>query len=95
MLAHFKEAVTYVRERSALLLAVLTITVVSLLGSSIQQLAPAFAEDVFHVGKSGYGFLIAAFGLGAGDRLGGHRGVGGAVPEVARRPARARPLRGR
>ncbi len=65
VLAHFKEAVTYVREREALLLAVLTITVVSLLGSSIQQLAPAFAEDVFHVGKSGYGFLIATFGLGA------------------------------
>jgi MFS family permease len=65
VLAHFKEAVTYVREREALLLAVLTITVVSLLGSSIQQLAPAFAEDVFHVGKSGYGFLIATFGVGA------------------------------
>jgi MFS family permease len=65
VLAHFKEAVTYVRARSALLLPVLTITMVSFLGSSIVQLAPAFADDIFHVGKSGYGFLVSAFGIGA------------------------------
>ena len=28
-------------------------------------MAPAFAEEVFGVGKSGYGFLVSAFGLGA------------------------------
>jgi MFS family permease len=65
VLAHFKEALDYVRARSALLLPVITITVVSFFGSSIVQLTPAFAEDIFHVGKSGYGFLVSAFGLGA------------------------------
>jgi MFS family permease len=62
---HFREAVVYVRARAGLFLPVLTIAVLSLLGSSVQQLAPAFADDVFDVGKSGYGFLVSAFGLGA------------------------------
>jgi MFS family permease len=65
VIEHFREAVAYVRARAALFLPVLTITAVSLLGSSVQQLAPAFAEDVFGVGKSGYGFLVSAFGMGA------------------------------
>jgi MFS family permease len=62
---HFREAVAYVRARSALWLPVVTIAIVSFFGSSIVQLTPAFAEDVFHVGKSGYGFIVSAFGLGA------------------------------
>jgi MFS family permease len=65
VLAHFREALDYVRARSALLVPVITITVVSFFGSSVVQLTPAFAEDIFHVGKSGYGFLVSAFGLGA------------------------------
>jgi MFS family permease len=54
-----------VRARAALFLPVIMITVLSFLGSSVQQLAPAFAEDVFDVGKSGYGVLVSAFGIGA------------------------------
>jgi MFS family permease len=65
VMAHFREGLAYVRARAALFVPVITITVVSFLGSSVQQLAPAFADDVFHVGKSGYGFLISAFGIGA------------------------------
>jgi MFS family permease len=65
VLAHFREALDYVRARGALLVAVIMITAVSFFGSSIVQLAPAFAEDVFDVGKSGYGFLVSAFGIGA------------------------------
>ncbi|HEY8217029.1 MAG TPA: MFS transporter [Acidimicrobiia bacterium] len=65
VLQHFRDAVAYVRARAALFLPVLTIAVLSLLGSSVQQLAPAFADDVFGVGKSGYGFLVSAFGMGA------------------------------
>jgi MFS family permease len=65
VMQHFREAVRYVRARSALLLPVITIAVVSFFGSSVVQLAPAFADDVFGVGKSGYGFLVSAFGLGA------------------------------
>jgi MFS family permease len=65
IMEHFREAVAYVRDRAGIYLSVLTITVLSFLGSSVQQLAPAFADDVFGVGKSGYGFLISAFGIGA------------------------------
>jgi MFS family permease len=65
VLAHFRGALAYVRARAGLLLPVLMIAVVSLFGSSVAQLAPAFAEDVFDVGKSGYGLLVAAFGVGA------------------------------
>lgn len=62
---HFKEAVRYVRARQAIYLPVLTITAVSFFGSSMVQLVPAFAQDVFGVGKGAYGFLVAAFGVGA------------------------------
>jgi MFS family permease len=65
VMQHFREAVAYVRARPALLLPVITIAVVSFFGSSVVQLAPAFADDVFDVGKSGYGFLVSAFGMGA------------------------------
>ncbi|HEU5301676.1 MAG TPA: MFS transporter [Acidimicrobiia bacterium] len=62
---HFREAISYVRARQAILLPVITITMVSLLGSSVVQLAPAFAQDEFDVGRSAYGFLVSAFGIGA------------------------------
>jgi MFS family permease len=65
VLAHFKEALTYVRARPAIYLPVLTITAVSFFGSSMVQIVPAFAKDVFDVGKGAYGFLVAAFGIGA------------------------------
>ncbi len=65
VLAHFKEALTYVRARPAVYLPVLTIATVSFFGSSMVQLVPAFAEDVFGVGKGAYGFLVATFGIGA------------------------------
>lgn len=64
VLQHFREAWRYVRARQALLLPVVTITVVSFFGSSVVQLAPAFAK-LFHVGKDAYGLLVAAFGVGA------------------------------
>ena len=65
VMQHFRDAVAYVRARAGLFLPVLTIAVLSFFGSSVQQLAPAFADEVFGVGKSGYGFLISAFGMGA------------------------------
>jgi len=61
----FRDGLSYVRRRRSLLLAVTTITVLSLLGSSVVQLAPALARDDFGVGKAAYGLLIAMFGLGA------------------------------
>ncbi len=62
---HFKEAVSYVRARAGIYLPVLLIAAVSFFGSSMVQLVPAFAESVFGVGKGAYGFLVAAFGIGA------------------------------
>ncbi len=79
VIAHFREGLSYIRARTSLILPVLTMTVLSLLGSSVVQLAPALADDEFHVGKAAYGILVAAFGFGAitasltasfiGDRL--------------------------
>lgn len=65
VLEHFRQGLRYVRARTGLLLPVVTITIVSFFGSSVVQLAPAFAEDIFDVGKGGYGFLVSAFGIGA------------------------------
>ena len=65
VLAHFKEALAYVRARQALLLPVVTIGLVSFFGSAVVQLAPALATDQFGVGRGEYGLLVAAFGVGA------------------------------
>jgi len=65
VLSHFREGWRFVKVRRALLLPIVMIGMVSLLGTSVIQLAPALAEDVFHVGRGAYGMLVAAFGLGA------------------------------
>jgi predicted MFS family arabinose efflux permease len=65
VLRQFRDGAAYVWEHQALALAVLTILVVSTVASALVQLAPAFARDQFHVGKAGYGFLVAAYGAGA------------------------------
>ena len=62
---HFRDGASYVRRRPTLWMCVLTIFVVSLLGTSVIQLAPALAVDQFGVGKSAYGLLVAMFGAGA------------------------------
>ena len=41
------------------------IGIVSFLGTSVIQLAPAMAKEMFGVGRGAYGILVAAFGLGA------------------------------
>lgn len=64
-LEHFRAGLAYVRARISLLLAVVTITVVSFFGSAIIQLAPAIADEQFHVGKAEYGLLVGMFGAGA------------------------------
>jgi MFS family permease len=65
VLEHFREGLRYVRARSALMLAVLTIFVLCFFGSSVVQLAAPVAKEVFHVGKAEYGILVAAFGVGS------------------------------
>lgn len=65
VLRHFREGWRFVRSSNALFLPVLMIGVVSLLGTSVIQLAPAMARDEFEVGRGAYGLLVAAFGAGA------------------------------
>ena len=62
---HFRAGARYVRRRPTLWMCVLTIFVVSFLGTSLLQLAPALAANQFGVGKSAYGLLVAMFGAGA------------------------------
>ena len=61
----FVAGVRYVRARRGISLAVLTVFAMALLPSSVVQLAPAFAEEQFGTTKSGYGFLVAAYGVGS------------------------------
>lgn len=65
VLEHFRAGVRYVRERRALVLAVVTIFVLSFFGSSVIQLCAPLALRVFDVGEAEYGFMVAAFGIGA------------------------------
>ncbi len=62
---HFREALRYINAHPALKSPVVVIMVISFFGSSVVQLIPALAEGQFAVGKSQYGFLVAAFGAGA------------------------------
>jgi MFS family permease len=55
----------YLRERTAMVEAVVTMIFMALLGSSVVQLAVGFTQQEFNREESAYGFLIAAFGAGA------------------------------
>jgi MFS family permease len=59
------EAVRYVRGHRTLRAVIGLVTFVSLFGWPYSVLLPVFARDVLHVGASGYGYLMAANGVGA------------------------------
>jgi MFS family permease len=59
------EAMRYVASHRTLRAIVILVTIVSLFGWPYSVLMPVFARDVLHVGASGYGFLMAANGVGA------------------------------
>lgn len=61
----FRSALTYARGHRGLLLTIVTVGVVAFLGSPVVLLAPVFAREEFHVGEAAYGYLAAAFGIGA------------------------------
>jgi MFS family permease len=65
VLGHLRDGWRLVRGRTSLFLPILMIGVVSLLGTSVIQLAPAIAKEMFSVGRGAYGLLVAAFGIGA------------------------------
>jgi MFS family permease len=65
LLGAFADGLHFVRRRRYLSLPIVMSGVASLLGTSVVQLAPALATDVFHVGRGAYGLLVAAFGVGS------------------------------
>jgi len=59
------EGLRYVRTTPAVLLPILVVGLVSTLGMNFSVLIPALARDVLHVGAEGFGFLMAATGVGS------------------------------
>jgi MFS family permease len=59
------EGLSYIKRTPAILLIVLMVGVVSLFGINFNVALPLFADEVLKIGPKGYGFLSAAFGVGA------------------------------
>jgi MFS family permease len=59
------DAMRYVTGHPVLRAIIALVTIVSLFGWPYSVLLPVFARDVLHTGASGYGFLMAANGVGA------------------------------
>ena len=59
------EGARSVRSTPRVLLAVVIVGLAATFGMNFQVLVPPLADNVLHVGASGYGFLMAASGLGS------------------------------
>jgi MFS family permease len=59
------EGIRYVRRTDLVLLATVTVGLVSLFGMNFGVIIPALARDVLHTDATGYGFLMAASGIGS------------------------------
>jgi MFS family permease len=59
------EGLGYVRRTPLVLLAVVVVGLVSTFGLNFNILIPAFSKDVLGTGAEGYGFLMAAMGVGS------------------------------
>ncbi len=59
------EGARYVRTTPTVLLAVSIVGLAATFGMNFQVLIPPLADSVLHVGASGYGFLMAASGVGS------------------------------
>jgi MFS family permease len=63
--ANLAEGLRYVRTTPAVLLPILVIGLVSTFGMNFSVTIPALARDILHVGAEGFGFLMAATGVGS------------------------------
>jgi MFS family permease len=63
--ATLAEGLGYVRRTHVVLLGVSVVGLVSLVGMNFSVVVPAMARDVLGTGAEGYGFLMAASGLGS------------------------------
>ena len=59
------EGLNYARRQPVIRTALLISAVSSVFGAPYMVLLPVFANDVFHIGAKGLGFMMAASGLGA------------------------------
>ena len=59
------EGIRYVRRTDLVLLATVVVGLVCLFGMNFSVIIPAFAQDVLHTDAAGYGFLMAASGIGS------------------------------
>ncbi len=59
------EGYDYVRTNSRVFSVLFLAYIVALVGSPYSRFLPVFATDILHAGPSGFGFLLAAPGLGA------------------------------
>jgi MFS family permease len=60
-----REGLVYVRNMPAVLLIIGVVGVIALFGVNFNVMLPLYANDVFHVGPRGFGFISAFYGLGA------------------------------
>ncbi|MEA2610610.1 MAG: hypothetical protein QOG32_336 [Chloroflexota bacterium] len=62
---HLKDGLRYVRQTQLVLLAVVVVGSVATVGMNFNVLIPAFAQNELHSGAAGFGFLMAASGIGS------------------------------
>jgi len=62
---NLKEGLQYVRQTQVVLLAVVVVGTIATVGMNFSVLIPAFAADDLGSGAAGYGFLMAASGVGS------------------------------
>jgi predicted MFS family arabinose efflux permease len=60
----FRDGVRFLRGKPGLQHPIITVAIMGFFGSSIVQLAAAFSRDEFGQKESGFGFLVAMFGIG-------------------------------
>lgn len=65
ILSDVMKGFTFIRGSREIMHVMLLITVFSLVGLPYISLLPVFAEEVFHRGAKGFGFLVGASGIGA------------------------------
>jgi MFS family permease len=65
VLGHLKDGLRYVRQTELVLLAVVVMGTVATVGMNFSVLIPAFAADDLHSDAAGFGFLMAASGIGS------------------------------
>jgi MFS family permease len=65
VMTHLRVGLVYTRATPAILVPIVVIGLVSAFGMNFGVLIPPLARDVLHVGATGYGFLMAATGVGS------------------------------